>query len=106
MKKQELQQIIREEVNKVLEESSRNVLKPTLTNESLLKIRPRGLNNQKFGTVDTRLIDELLNQIGPYMGYSDWKDKIQNPDYKGIIQKIAKHISGIGTLGTDRLDIK
>jgi hypothetical protein len=106
MKKIELRQIIKEEISKVLDKSSRNVLKPTLTNESLLKIRYRGSNNQEFGTVDTSLIDELLNQIGPYIGYPDWEDRIQNPDYKGIIQKLAKDISGIGTLGMERLDIK
>ncbi len=76
--------------------------------ESLLKITPAGglLGEQKPGTVDTKLIDELLKQIGPHIGYADWKAKIKNPDYKGIIQKIAKHISGVGTLGSDRLDIE
>lgn len=63
-------------------------------------------NNEDWGTVDTRLIDALLKQIGPYIGYSDWEDKIQNPDYEGIIQKIAKHISGTGTLSNDRLKFK
>lgn len=62
--------------------------------------------NEKPGVVDTVLIDKLLKQIGPYLGYSDWREKIANPDYKGIIQQIAKHVTGTGTLGTDRLEIK
>jgi len=98
MRKSELRQIIKEEISKILNAPS--------INESLMKIKRRGLPNQKPGTVDTRLIDELLKQIGPNIGYSDWREKIQNPDYAGIIQKIAKHIAGEGVLSLDLLDIK
>ena len=59
--------------------------------------------NEKPGVVDIALVDKLLKQIGPYLGYSDWREKIANPDYKGIIQQIAKHVTGTGTLGTDRI---
>jgi hypothetical protein len=96
MKKSELKQIIKEELS--------NLLKTSPISESL-KIRTKGQKNQTPGTVDTRLIDGLLKQIGPYIGYSDWEEKIQNPDYEGIIQKIAKHISKVGNLESDRLDI-
>jgi hypothetical protein len=75
--------------------------------ESLLQINSVSASpNEKPGVVDTVLIDKLLRQIGPYLGYFDWEQKIANPDYKAIIQKIAKHVSGTGTLSTDRLVLK
>jgi hypothetical protein len=101
MKKSELKELIKEEIKKVL-----NNTPNTSTNESLLKIRDASFPNKNPGVVDTRLIDKLLSQIGPYLGYSDWKEKIQNPDYKGIIQKIAKHITNTGVLQSDRLEIE
>jgi hypothetical protein len=63
---------IKEEIKKVL-----NNTPNTSTNESLLKIRNASFPNKNPGVVDTRLIDKLLSQIGPYLGYSDWKEKIQ-----------------------------
>jgi hypothetical protein len=72
-------------------------------NEEKLKIKSSGLE-EKPGYVDTILIDKLLKQIGPYIGYSNWEELIKNPDYKGIIKKIAKHISNTGTLQNDRID--
>jgi hypothetical protein len=78
-----------------------------LVSESRLQINSAFRSpNEKPGVVDTALIDKLLKQIGPYLGYSDWREKIANPDYKGIIQQIAKHVSGTGTLSTNRLEIK
>lgn len=94
-------------MTKGFKDASKTVSESSQINEKILKIRTRdGGKNQKSGKIDTSLIDSLLNQIGPYLGYSDWKEKIENPDYKGIIQKIAKHVAGIGTLGSDRLDIE
>jgi hypothetical protein len=79
----------------------REFLNERFLTEAVLKMT--GIGDQKPGSVDTKSIDELLKQIGPYMGYADWKSKIKNPDYEGILQKIAKHVCGVSILSTDRL---
>ena len=58
------------------------------------------------GYVDTALIDKLAAQIGPYIGYSDWEERVQlsKQDYEQIIQKIAKHLTGHGPLQSDRIE--
>jgi hypothetical protein len=74
-------------------------------NEEKLKIKSSSSGlKEKPGYVDTILIDKLLKQIGPHIGYANWKELIKNPDYKGIIKKIAKYISNTGTLQNDRID--
>ncbi len=59
-----------------------------------------------IGYVDTALIDQLVAQIGPHIGYSDWESRLQlsNRDYQNIIQYIAKQLTGAGTLQSDRVE--
>lgn len=59
-----------------------------------------------IGHVDTTLIDQLVAQIGPHVGYSDWENRLQltTTDYQNIIQYIAKQLTGAGTLQSDRVE--
>lgn len=83
------------------EDNSKNIV------EGKIAIRTyKGGPKDSIGYVDTALIDQLVGQIGPHIGYSDWQDKVQlsKQDYEQIIEKIAKHLTGHGPLQSDRVE--
>lgn len=96
--KLQLRQIVREEIVKS---------KSKQIKEQKLKIVNRAMSdipNTEIGYVDTKLIDTLLKQIGPHIGYPDWEKKIKKADHKYIIQLIAKGVSDRGPLNPDPIE--
>ena len=90
--------------NSNLTEESTEVKEVT---EAKIKIKTyRGLPDDPVGYVDTNLIDQLVAQIGPHIGYTDWENRLNltEKDYQDIIQKIAKHMVGAGTLQGNRIE--
>jgi hypothetical protein len=73
--------------------------------EEQLKVKQQGFNFEPV-YVDTKLIDKLLFQLAPAIDHDNIKNLTQNPDYKGILQKIAKHITNTGALSSDLLDFE
>lgn len=59
-----------------------------------------------IGHVDTALIDQLVAQIGPHVGYPNWESRLQltTTDYQDIIQYISKQLTGAGTLQSGRVE--
>jgi hypothetical protein len=76
-----------------------------LIKEEQLKVKRQGFNFEPV-YVDTKLIDKLLFQLAPAIDHDNIKNLTQNPDYKGILQKIAKHITNTGALSSDLLDFE
>ncbi len=75
--------------------------------EDRIKIRTyKGGPKDPVGYVDTTLIDQLVAQIGPHVGYPDWESRLQlsNRDYQDIIQYISKQLTGAGTLQSGRVE--
>ena len=66
----------------------------------------KGGPKDPIGYVDTALIDQLVAQIGPHVGYPNWESRLQlsNRDYQDIVQYISKQLTGAGTLQSGRVE--
>lgn len=56
--------------------------------------------------IDLSLIDTLAQQIGPALGYGDWQERVDNLDYKRILQAFAKRVLRLGDLESDPIKFK
>jgi len=73
-------------------------------NESKLKFRNKNTTDTETnGVIDTALLDQLIKQIAPHIGYADWEARSKrNTDHKELIQIIAKELTG-DSLSDNRL---
>lgn len=78
----------------------------TITEGSIAIRTYKAGKKDPIGHVDTTLIDQLVAQIGPHVGYPDWENRLQltTTDYQNIIQYISKQLTGAGTLQSDRVE--